>query len=171
MLRRFVASSRIIAPDQTVGGAFLAPREAARRALAPLAAAAPGGLAKIGLSCVALLCNTKPAKRRADVAKSADAADFYWSARGETRGAEPLKLGESTRATPPPIPSQALAGEGVETRRAAPKSGGYGEGIVQTTNAIGRRRKPKWYENLLLARECGFEPRRPHHPGSTFANR
>jgi hypothetical protein len=31
----------------------------------------------------------------ADVAKSVDAADFYWSARGETRGVEPLKVGES----------------------------------------------------------------------------
>lgn len=31
----------------------------------------------------------------ADVAKSVDAADFNWSARGETRGAEPLKVGES----------------------------------------------------------------------------
>jgi hypothetical protein len=26
-----------------------------------------------------------------------------------------------------------------------------------------RRRKPRWYENLLLERECGFESRRPHH--------
>jgi hypothetical protein len=26
-----------------------------------------------------------------------------------------------------------------------------------------RRRKSRWYENLLLARECGFESRRPHH--------
>ena len=54
------------------------------------------------------------------MAKSVDAADFNWSARGETRGAEPLKLGESARAAPPPIPSQAPLGEGVETRRAAP---------------------------------------------------
>jgi hypothetical protein len=29
------------------------------------------------------------------VAKSVDAADFNWSARGETRGVEPLKVGES----------------------------------------------------------------------------
>ena len=34
-------------------------------------------------------------ERTADVAKSVDAADFNWSARGETRGAEPLKVGES----------------------------------------------------------------------------
>ena len=33
------------------------------------------------------------------------------------------------------IPSQALEREGVETRRAAPKAKGQGEGIVQTTNA------------------------------------
>jgi heme exporter protein A len=26
-----------------------------------------------------------------------------------------------------------------------------------------RRRKPKWQENLLLERECGFKSRRPHH--------
>ena len=31
----------------------------------------------------------------ADVAKSVDAADFNRSARGETRGVEPLKVGES----------------------------------------------------------------------------
>jgi hypothetical protein len=30
----------------------------------------------------------------ADVAKSVDAADFNWSARRETGGAEPLKVGE-----------------------------------------------------------------------------
>ena len=30
----------------------------------------------------------------ADVAKSVDAADFNWSARGEIRGVEPLKVGE-----------------------------------------------------------------------------
>ncbi len=59
-------------------------------------------------------------RANADVAKSVDAADFNWSAHGETRGAEPLKVGESqgfdlsqSRAKPPP-------GEGVETRRAAP---------------------------------------------------
>lgn len=34
-------------------------------------------------------------ERTADVAKSVDAADFNWSARGEIRGAEPLKVGES----------------------------------------------------------------------------
>jgi hypothetical protein len=40
---------------------------------------------------------------------------------------------------------------------------GHGEGIVQTTNAqFGRRRKPKWYENLLSERKCGFDSRRPH---------
>ena len=33
--------------------------------------------------------------KNADVAKSVDAADFNWSAHGETRGAEPLKVGES----------------------------------------------------------------------------
>ena len=30
----------------------------------------------------------------ADVAKSVDATDFNWSAHGEIRGAEPLKVGE-----------------------------------------------------------------------------
>ncbi len=30
----------------------------------------------------------------ADVAKSVDAADFNWSARGEICGVEPLKVGE-----------------------------------------------------------------------------
>ena len=36
------------------------------------------------------------------------------------------------------IPSQATLSdvEGVETRRAAPKASCYGEGIVQTTNAL-----------------------------------
>ena len=31
---------------------------------------------------------------KADVAKSVDATDFNWSAHGEIRGAEPLKVGE-----------------------------------------------------------------------------
>ena len=31
---------------------------------------------------------------KADVAKSVDAADFNWSARGETHGVEPLKVEE-----------------------------------------------------------------------------
>lgn len=34
------------------------------------------------------------------------------------------------------IPSQARSREGVETRRAAPNADRYGEGIVQTTNAM-----------------------------------
>ena len=53
----------------------------------------------------------------------------------ETVEVEPVKFGESCKM---PIPSQApLAnseGEGVETRRRAPKIERYGEGIVQTTN-------------------------------------
>ena len=89
---------------------------------------------------------------------------LHWSARVETPGVEPLKFGESWDTRP--CRSRAKPGpgwEGVETRRAAPKPQGHGEGIVQTTNArIGRRRKPKWYENLLSERECGFESRRPH---------
>ena len=51
---------------------------------------------------------------------------------------ELLKFGEPCQMA---IPSQARR-EGVETRRAAPKAQRYGEGIVQTTNAKGRRRKP-----------------------------
>ena len=67
-----------------------------------------------------------------------------------------------------PIPSQAKAkaAEGVETGWAAPKGpchngGSYGEGTVQTTNALrlGRRRKPKWDESWGR----GFESRRGHH--------
>lgn len=56
------------------------------------------------------------------------------SARGEIRDVELPKLGEACQMV---IPSQALTGEGVETRRAAPKRGtaAHGEGIVQTTNA------------------------------------
>lgn len=41
---------------------------------------------------------------------------------------------------------------------------GQGEGIVQTTNAYKRRRKPKWYENPLGAIPCRFESGRPHQP-------
>ena len=79
-----------------------------------------------------------------------------------------------------PSQSRAKPGsrEGVETRRGAPKAARprrpmrQGEGIVQTTNALffkGRRRKPKRQENLLLARECGFESRRPHQWGALGA--
>ena len=61
-----------------------------------------------------------------------------------------------------PIPSQAPAkvGEGVETGRAAPKGREvHGEGTVQTTNALGRRLKPKWYESWGRR----FESSRGHH--------
>lgn len=33
-------------------------------------------------------------QNRADVAEQVDAADFNWSAHGEIRGVEPLKVGE-----------------------------------------------------------------------------
>ena len=67
--------------------------------------------------------------------ETVDAADFTGvparklaeqnrSNSGKAKGAN---LGQS-RAKP-------LSGEGVETRRAAPTAEGYGEGIVQTTNA------------------------------------
>ena len=51
-------------------------------------------------AAISFLCGEGYGTRRevranADVAKSVDAADFNWSARGETRGAEPLKIGES----------------------------------------------------------------------------
>lgn len=46
----------------------------------------------------------------ADVAKLVYAADFAWSARGETHGAEPPKLGErcglSAHANPEPSPNR-----------------------------------------------------------------
>ena len=74
----------------------------------------------------------------------------------------PLKVGESFGARAMPIPSQARKREGVETRRAAPKSWsspGHGEGIVQTTNAERRRRKPKWDETWGRV----FESRRGRH--------
>jgi len=67
------------------------------------------------------------------------------SARGETRDAELLKVGETCQMA---IPSQAPAartcqGEGVETRRAAPNARTrYGEGIVQTTNKPTRSTAP-----------------------------
>jgi hypothetical protein len=62
----------------------------------------------------------------ADVAKLVYAADFNWSARQETAGAEPLKVGERRALRHVPIPSQAARTrkglpEGVETGRAAPK--------------------------------------------------
>src|SRR5260370_7916460 len=37
------------------------------------------------------------------------------------------------------------------------------KGESRPRTPVRRRRKPKWYENLLLERECGFESRRPHH--------
>jgi hypothetical protein len=78
------------------------------------------------------------------VAKLVYAADFNWSARQETAGVEPLKVGErrAVEACANPEPSPAgpePAAEGVETGRAAPKEwlifGIQGEGTVQTTNA------------------------------------
>jgi len=58
------------------------------------------------------------------------------SASGETQKVEPLKFGEAFKMV---IPSQAHVWEGVETRRAAPKTRAAcnGEGIVQTTNPLG----------------------------------
>jgi hypothetical protein len=41
------------------------------------------------------------------------------------------------------IPSQARKREGVETRRAAPKAQGQGEGIVQTPNRSGVSQAPR----------------------------
>ena len=48
-----------------------------------------------------------------DVAKPVDAADFNWSAHGEIRGAEPLKVGERYRAQ---APGQSRAKPSVEGR-------------------------------------------------------
>ncbi len=69
---------------------------------------------------------------------------------------------------PKPIPSQArlqAARDGVETRRGAPKAKRprrRDSPDHERPFFKGRRRKPKRQENLLLARECGFESRRPH---------
>ena len=59
--------------------------------------------------------------RHAGVAKLVDATDLdrSLSAPGETPDVEPLKVGEPCQMA---IPSQAPHGEGVETRRAAPKA-------------------------------------------------
>lgn len=61
--------------------------------------------------------------------------------------------------------------EGVESRRRAPTVrepdialADQGEGVLQTTNAPARRRKPKWYENPWTARSCRFESGLGHHP-------
>ncbi len=86
---------------------------------------------------------------------------------GKPRGGSAQSRGKRRAARGlTPIPSQArpLGREGVETRRAAPKGasrilGAYGEGIVQTTNASRRRRKPKWYETWGRR----FEPCRGRH--------
>jgi hypothetical protein len=71
-----------------------------------------------------------------------DAADLdFLSARREIGDVELLKFGETLTGNPEPsLRNQ----EGVETRRAAPKAFSNGEGIVQTTNFVSRRRKPKW---------------------------
>ncbi len=86
---------------------------------------------------------------------------------GKPRGGSAQSRGKRRAARGlTPIPSQARppGREGVETRRAAPKGasrilGAYGEGIVQTTNASRRRRKPKWYETWGRR----FEPCRGRH--------
>ncbi len=49
---------------------------------------------------------------------------------------EPPKFGETLTVRLMAIPSQALNGEGVETRRVAPTAKCYGEGIVQTTKVL-----------------------------------
>ncbi len=61
------------------------------------------------------------------------------SAQRETGGVELLKVGETLNGNPEPSPVR----EGVETRRAAPKAGTHGEGIVQTTNAVAWRAAAK----------------------------
>lgn len=72
------------------------------------------------------------------MAEPVDATDLSHalSAPAETRDVELPKFGGTCEMA---IPSQARTEnpgrEGVETRRAAPKAGGQGEGIVQTTNA------------------------------------
>ena len=76
-----------------------------------------------------------------------DATDLKnLSARGETRDAELLKVGETCQmAIPSQAPIRQRIREGVETRRAAPNADRqavrHGEGIVQTTNALLRRRR------------------------------
>ncbi|VDC33318.1 hypothetical protein XINFAN_03766 [Pseudogemmobacter humi] len=76
---------------------------------------------------------------------------------------------------PTPIPSQArgqsVPREGVETGRAVPvalpgnrMAMAKGQSSPRTAPERGRRRKPKWDENLPSARNYGFKSRRPHHP-------
>ncbi len=105
--------------------------------------------------CIARALGTA---KKADVAKSVDAADFKIECpRGNPRSRTAQSRGTLT-GIPKPIPSQAPSGEGVETGRAAPKPSGNGEGTVQTTNVIRRRRKSRWYENLLLCESTGSSP-------------
>lgn len=74
----------------------------------------------------------------AGVAKSVDATDLNQleCSSGNRRCRTAQIRGNLLRGNPEPSPGN---GEGVETRRAAPKAAGYGEGIVQTTNLFGRR--------------------------------
>ena len=92
----------------------------------------------------------------AGVAESVDAPDLDddLSARGETGDVELLKFGEPCEMA---IPSQARRREGVETRRAAPKLrfAGYGEGIVQTTNAHRAAAKVVVGKKIRWALACG----------------
>ena len=70
---------------------------------------------------------------------------------------------------PKPIPSQARIPGRCKTRRGAPKAAGprrRDSPDHERPFFKGRRRKPKRQENLLLARECGFESRRPHQWGA-----